>query len=104
MRKFCLETHRFAPELNKIHFLGADDLWVASIPTPQMTRIADVKKKLFPSKLSWHKIARVYRGDQLLAGGIYTSYSQIKSFLANRSYDAVRLDSKFVVTHESEGK
>jgi len=60
MRKFKLERHEYAPELNKIHFEGG-----AVMPAPGIRTIQDARRKYFAPLKKRGKYAVIeYRNDE----------------------------------------
>jgi len=86
--KLTVETHKYAPELNRVHFVNKNNLIIATLPAPGITSIAQARRKLFPSVVP-SKVAIVtasydkpeYQWLDSSRSGRFQNYAQLKSFV-----------------------
>lgn len=82
--KLAIETHKYAPELNRVHFVNKNNLIVATMPAPGVTTIAQARSKFF---------ARVVPGKAAVITASYDhpDYNWLNSQRAGRFQDYAQL-------------
>ena len=82
MKIKCLETHEYAPELNKLHFLGVNK----TLPCPGIKTIKQAKEFLF-KRVPFGKVVRIEKTNEKFSflnkvyQAYFTDYKEILEFL-----------------------
>lgn len=86
--KLAIETHKYAPELNRVHFVNKNNLVVTTMPAPGVCSIAEARKKFF-ARIVPGKAASItanydnpdYQWLNSQRAGRFQDYAQLKDFV-----------------------
>lgn len=89
--KIKIESHKYAPELNRVYLTGKNSSNAVILRAPSVTSIKEARAALFPRALRFRRVVTVeaYYNDPRFAGlnrrysGTVDSYEHIKNVIAN---------------------
>lgn len=89
--KLKIETHKYAPELNRVYLTGKNSSRAAVLRAPSVTSVKDARAALFPKPLPFRRVVTVesYYDDPRFYGlnrrysGTVDSYEHLKTVIAN---------------------
>lgn len=89
--KLKIETHKYAPELNRVYLIGKNSSSAAVLRAPSVTSIKEARAALFPKALPFRRVVTVesYYDDPRFSGlnrrhsGTVDSYEHLKNAIAN---------------------
>lgn len=89
--KLKIESHKYAPELNRVYLTGKNSSRAAVLRAPAVTSVNEARAALFPKPIPFRRVVTVeaYYNDPRFAGlnrrysGVVDSYEHLKNVIAN---------------------
>ena len=86
--KLTVETHKYAPELNRVHFVNKNNMIISTLPAPGITNIAQARSTFF-ARVVPGKAAIItasydnpdYQWLESHRAGRFQNYAQLKEFV-----------------------
>ena len=86
-----IESHKYAPELNRVYLTVKNSSSAAVLRAPSVTSVKDARAALFPKPIPFRRVVTVeaYYNDPRFAGlnrrysGTVDSYEHLKNVIAN---------------------